>query len=159
MDYEFHDYDYEDEYSPLDGSGDRRKTKKKKKPQFKKSVRLPPLSDTKYRPKSPSSEKRCRCCSCLCRCCNCWTIVVLLSILWSTWLTLWLVNTYLLGSPSPLTGPGSGAQGGGENAHGGGVVSDAHLVKVPYDTAREKGAFCLDGSEPAFYHRAGNYIF
>ncbi|XP_072169053.1 uncharacterized protein [Diadema setosum] len=154
MDYEFHDYD--DEYTPLEDSGDRRRLKKKKKKQLtmsRKSMRLPPASDTTYRGGNHFDQEKRR--SCLCRVCcflcNCWTVVIVLSTMWATWLTLWLVSTYLLG-PS---GDSSPTPGGGThvNAHG---DMNADLVRIPYETASAKGALCLDGSAPAFYHRPGH---
>ncbi|XP_030831824.1 pectin acetylesterase 5 [Strongylocentrotus purpuratus] len=155
MDYEYHDY--EDEYTPLDGSGDRRRTFKKKKTSpgpSKRTSRLPPPSETTYRGKNygPNSYQQRGCCACLCRIFSCWTLVVVLATLWTTWLTLWLVSTYLLGPTMPSSSLGSG---GGVGGGGGGADGVAQVVKIPYEVASKAGAFCLDGSAPAFYMRKG----
>ncbi|XP_041453905.1 pectin acetylesterase 8-like [Lytechinus variegatus] len=161
MDYEYHDY--EDEYTPLDGSGDRRKAFKKKKlsSSSKKTPRLPPPSETTYRGKNygPNSYKERGCCACLCRCFSCWTLVIILAMLWTTWLTLWLTTTYLLGPSAPSSStPGAG--GGGDGSDGGGLGGTdgvAEMVKVPNEIASKTGAFCLDGSPPAYYIRRGEH--
>ncbi|XP_038053007.1 pectin acetylesterase 11-like isoform X2 [Patiria miniata] len=95
------------------------------------------------------------------RSCQCWTIATMLAALW---LYLWVYYFRDVGNVShqlQVTTPRlrfhvTTHRPKPSRAAGPGVVSrniEAHLVVLPQGLADETGAYCLDGSPPAYYFR------